>query len=308
VSGTTQSLPTHLDLPDLDTAARLAAGEWPRRLLRSRSRWRCLQDRFGAAATAKELRYTDSLDAPNFEMLLTAAIWFKTNDATGMTPRQVPLAGVHGKWLNQHHACLQALSGRSALGLTSRPSRILFRYLDPQHIATGRRRYDSHTLGDAPELAYRPHVVVICENKDTALLFPELPGGVSIFGSGDAASRQIPQLPWLADVPVILYWGDVDADGFECLNSLRAAGVRTESMLMDWATYETYEAYGTWTGADGKPLGTAGGRHLSHLTSSERELYGRLIDPSWTRVRRIEQERIPLKVGQTAAVALVQPH
>lgn len=303
VSGTTQSLPTHVGLPDLDAAARLAEAGWPLRLQRARRRWQRLQERFGPAATAKELRYTDQLDDPTFETLLTAAEWFQRNDATGMTPRQVPLPGVHGKWLNQHHACLQALSGKPSLGLTSRPSRVLFRYLDPQHVAAGGRRYDSHTLGDASDIAYRPEIVVICENKDTALLFPDLQGGVSIFGNGDAASRQLPQLPWLAEVPVIYYWGDIDADGFECLHSLRAAGIRADSVLMDWATYETYEPYGSWTGPDDKPLTGTGGRELTNLTSSEANLYHRLVDPAWTRVRRIEQERIPLPAGLAATTA-----
>jgi Uncharacterized protein conserved in bacteria C-term(DUF2220) len=40
------------------------------------------------------------------------------------------------------------------------------------------------------------------------------------------------------------------------------------------------------------------------LTPSERDLYQLLTDPAWTRVRRIEQERIPLGVGAERLYAL----
>jgi hypothetical protein len=38
----------------------------------------------------------------DFQMLCTTAIWLRENDPTGMTARQVPVEGVHGKWLNAH--------------------------------------------------------------------------------------------------------------------------------------------------------------------------------------------------------------
>lgn len=38
-------------------------------------------------------------------------------------------------------------------------------------------------------------------------------------------------------------------------------------------------------------------RELPELTADERALYLDLIDECWARVRRIEQERIPLKVA-----------
>lgn len=303
VTGSTViQLPTHLDVPDLDAAARVAGGEWPERLARARQRWQYLQDGFGTAATAKQLRYVDDLDDANFEMLTVAARWFKINDATGMTPRQVPVAGIHGKWLNQHHACLKALCGREDLGLVTRPSRVLFRYLDPQHLNAGRRRFDSHTLGDVAEVAYQPDVVIICENKDSALLFPDVPGAIAVFGNGDAAARQLPHVPWIATARSVLYWGDIDADGYECLNSLRVAGVPADSMLMNTTTYEAYELYGSWTDADGKPLTASPARALGELTAEEDQLYAKLVDPAWTRVRRVEQERIPLTVGRAAVL------
>jgi len=37
---------------------------------------------------------------------------------------------------------------------------------------------------------------------------------------------------------------------------------------------------------------------LLHLTDSERSMYDKLAAPEWTRVRRVEQERVPLSVAQ----------
>ena len=309
ISGTTLSFPTHLALTDLTQAAAVAGNGWPPRLRDGDARWAVLQSQFGPSATAKELRYAAALDDVTFELLCRAADWFRHHDAAGLTPRQVPLEGVHGKWLNQHHACLTALAGRESLGLVARPSRILFCYLDTQHLERGGRRHDSHTLGDVSAPAYEPQTVIICENKDTALLFPQVLDAVSIFGNGDAASTQLPHLPWLQNVPTILYWGDIDTDGFECLNSLRAAGIPARSILMDEDTYAAYERFGSWTDSAGKPLNGTGPKPLRHLTDTETRLYACLSDPNWQRVRRVEQERIPLEVGQRAAsdAALSQP-
>jgi len=73
---------------------------------------------------------------------------------------------------------------------------------------------------------------VISENKDTAIHFPELAGGISVEGAGRGAAA-IAALPWLLAAPHILYWGDMDADGLEILNEFRTAGVPAVSLFMD---------------------------------------------------------------------------
>jgi hypothetical protein len=52
---------------------------------------------------------------------------------------------------------------------------------------------------------------------------------------------------------------------------------------MDLAMYERYERFGTSTDARGNPLTATACRPLLHLTAAERQLYERLLDPSWTR-------------------------
>ncbi|WP_223884566.1 DUF2220 domain-containing protein [Micromonospora craniellae] len=59
-----------------------------------------------------------------------------------------------------------------------------FTYLDPAHLAAGGRRHDSVTIGDRAQPVYQPRVVIISENKDTAIHFPALDGAVSVEGVG----------------------------------------------------------------------------------------------------------------------------
>lgn len=294
VSGSTHAFPTHLLLPDLDAATAFTGAPWPVKIGLARRRQARLGQLFGAACTPAVLRESLELAETDFQMLCTASAWLAANDVTGMTARQVPIEGVHGKWLNARRRMLLALSGRTELDFVERPSQVRFTYLDPTHIRTGQRRHDSHTLGDTSAPLYRAQVAVISENKDTAQNFLPVPAGISVQGGGFAACAQLPQIPWLRAVPHLLYWGDLDAEGFEILDALRAAGLPVRSLLMDSATFQRYEPYGSWTGATGQPLAPRAARALPHLTATERALYQRLVDPDCTRVRRIEQERIPL--------------
>ena len=42
-------------------------------------------------------------------------------------------------------------------------------------------------MGDTSLPLYPPQLAIISENKDTALLFPEVAGAISIHGNGSAA-------------------------------------------------------------------------------------------------------------------------
>jgi hypothetical protein len=297
VVGTTQPLPTHVTVPDADAAARVCGDGWPQRLNEACRRLALIRDFFPDADHARVIRGAERLSDVDFQLLLDAAMWFATNNANGLTPRQVPLPGFHGKWLNSNQALIRALSGRDDLGLSSRPTRVHFTYLDPIHIANGGRRHESYTIGDTSEPWYPPRAVVILENKDTAVYFPPVPGGIAVEGEGTKAPGTLPLLPWIRQCRHVIYWGDIDAAGLSIVNDLRAAGISVDTMLMDYATYETYERFGAWTDEKGKPIACSRRRKLPALTPAEQHLYQLLTDPSSTRVRRIEQERIPLEVA-----------
>jgi hypothetical protein len=297
VLGTTQPMPTHLEIPDIDTAARICGQDWSQRLARGRLRMSLARTGFPLADHVSVIRDADHMSDTDFTLLLEAARWFSCNTAAGLTPRQVPLPGFHGKWLNGSQALIRALTGKDDLGLISRPTRVHFTYLDPGHRAAGGRRHESITIGDSAHPAYQPELVIITENKDTAVYFPLVPNGIAVEGEGAKAPGTIPLIPWMRQCPHVVYWGDIDARGLCIVNDLRTAGIDVDTMLMDYATYEAYEAYGAWTDERRKPVLCSPRRPLPALTPGERLLYLHLTDPAWGRVRRVEQERIPLKVA-----------
>lgn len=53
---------------------------------------------------------------------------------------------------------------------------------------------------------------MIVENKDTYQEIPQIEDCICVFGCGRAANRMVSLLPWLADTPHVVYWGDMDAD------------------------------------------------------------------------------------------------
>jgi hypothetical protein len=145
-------------------------------------------DQASLARPARLLAATDSYSDTDFGLLMDAADWFADStieQRAALTPRQVPVRGLHAKWLNTHRGLVAELAGLLDLGLLPpHPARIHFTYLDPDYLATGARRHDSGSVGDAVELPYQPRVVLISENKDTAVGFPPVPGGVAVGAHG----------------------------------------------------------------------------------------------------------------------------
>lgn len=296
--GTRQTVPTHAQVQSIDHAAAIVGGPWPERLKRSRRRLAILREHYPLVAEpAKAIRLLDPYSVVDFELLLTVADWYlaEPTRAHGITPRQVPIPGVHGKWLESHRAGVLALTGLDELGLLpAHPQRIHFTYLDPAHRAAGSRVHDSATVGDSFEPAYVPDVVVISENKDTAIHFPELTGGISVEGVG-RGGRTVASFPWIREAPVVVYWGDMDRDGYEILNGYRIDFDRDiDSILMDSATYEEFEPFGTSHDQNGRELPPGNPRPVPRLRPDELAVYERLIDAQHQAHRRVEQERIPL--------------
>ena len=304
VYGTSQRVPTHVAVPDVDTAARLAGPDWADRLDRGRRRLAALRGASFSGDLPKTVRDVDTYSDTDFDLLCTAAAWFRehADTARGLTPRQVPIAGLHAKWLNTRHGLIAALAELDQLDLLPRhPARIHFTYLDPCYRADGGRWHDSTTVGDLMTPAYHPAVVVISENKDTAIHFPPLASGIAVegagFGGGTAAA-----IGWVRTCPTLLYWGDLDAAGLEILNGYREVGLAVTSILMDLNTFDRFQRFGTATDARGNPLTCPPHRDLPYLTGPERALYERLTSPAWDGYRRVEQERIPLEVASAAVV------
>jgi len=125
--------------------------------------------------------------------------------------------------------------------------------------------------------------VIIVENKTTlytTLTLPKMDKAIAIFGSGYSVSH-LKQALWLNNIE-LLYWGDIDVQGFEILSQFRGYFPQTKSILMDRATFDIYFE---------DDIGTPS--HISiklNLTAAEQELYSLLKANQW----RLEQEKIPL--------------
>ena len=301
-AGTKQTLPTHLVVPDVDTAARVAEGEWRQRLVRGRARLTRLRTGFpDLAAPEALLRATDGYNDVDFDLLCVAAAWFKTHEGSGLSPRQVPIEGLHSKWLNTHRQHVLALSCVPDLGLVEvRPIPVHFTYLDPNHRQGGGRLHDSVSPGYAMQPAYFPDVVVITENKDSAVLFPEWPNAVSVQGHGSAGPSLISRVDWLTHAARVIYWGDLDARGFEIVNEYRRMGVSIDTILMDATTLARFARFQAYTDDKGVPLRRSARKNLPLLTDTERLPYEMVTDPSDAHPIRVEQERMPLTLAADA--------
>ena len=301
--GAVQDIPARVVVPSVDVAAHVLGTDARKRLERARRRVGELGVMFpqlSAEDRSSVVKRVDAWDDVDVELLLSAGAWFAQNDARGLTPRQVPLDGFHAKWLDAsgRQALVCLLAGKEDLGLATRPRELSLSYLDPAHLGAGGRRYDVCVEGDAWEPAYAPSVVLIVENKDSYLLFPQVEGGICVFGAGKAGPAICRAHDWIARAERLFYWGDMDADGLEILNAYRAAGSAVESILMDIDSFNRYERFGTRMAAGKRSLEDHARVDVPWLEAGEMRLYDLLCDRSWRGALRVEQERIPLDAAQ----------
>lgn len=85
----------------------------------------------------------------------------------------------------------------------------------------------------------------------------------------------------LDDITELIYWGDLDAQGFEILSQFRSYFGQVKSLLMDKATFDNYFE---------KECGTPSKINVKlNLTTEEEELYQYIKVNNY----RLEQEKIP---------------
>ena len=222
---------------------------------------------------AGAVRAADCYSDTDFVLLCASAQWFSRNSAEGLTPRQVPIEGLHAKWLKTHRALVQQLAGLDSLALLgAHPQRIHFSYLDPDHLAAGGRRHDSATVGDTMAPEYLPGVVLISENKDSAMHFPDLPGAISLEGAGWGGAQAAASFDWIRGARHLVYWGDMDAAGLEIVHQFRSRGLAVQTILMDTPSFERCERFGAATDAHGAALPVPTLRSVPTLTRFELEL------------------------------------
>lgn len=243
------------------------------------------------------------------EVVAYAEVWPRVQATTAWiaaapTPelyvRQVDVAGVDTKFIEQHRAVLSSLleavlpedrvdrrwdrsdfAGR--FRFRRRPDYTRLRFLDPATMLPA--PISEATLRTEELSALEPGVgtVIIVENEISYLALPPLADTMAIFGSGFALGS-VGGLTWL-EGRQILYWGDLDTYGFVILNRLRARYPDVTSVLMDHDTLLAHR--GQWV-TEEKPSAEP----LPLLTEPESELYRDLVEDRYGHHVRLEQERV----------------
>lgn len=291
-SAGSQRVPIRCTLRGADAIAEFASPQVLRSWRRLRDRAEALRDQFGddeplRAALLKHGTAIERLDKQDFALLLQTLEWLQHHPASGYRLRQVPVPGLHTKWLGTKRAIVEALhsasTGESGLGLLAPPERVRLRFLDPGQRPGGivdiTAPVDELALLDAS-----PDVVFVFENLESVLAMPDWQGAVAVHGGGYALAMR--HIPWMKRARVI-YWGDIDADGFAILNRLRANGIEAQSVLMDVPTLRSYEHLSV------PDPGGAAHRDLPRLTTAEQEVCALIADLGGL---RLEQERLPWPV------------
>lgn len=129
--------------------------------------------------------------------------------------------------------------------------------------------------------------VFILENKTNFsnifnfLTLPLLKNSIAIFGKGFQLNL-LKEAKWLKDKQII-YWGDIDTQGFQILSQLRSYFPDTESLMMDFETFNEFKDFsvtGTETNIN----------QLPNLTIEENQLFKYLLNLKGK--NRLEQEKI----------------
>lgn len=245
----------------------------------------------------------------DWEGLLKVCDWFLHRfEADRYYIRELPIA-VHTKFIENNKGILRRLLDflipEKADGSTptfeqrfrlkwAQPL-LRYRLLDPHLEAQG------YTDISVPldQFAGQPlacRSVVVVENLMNFLTFPPLPEAIVLWGKGFAI-EQLKEVDWLKDKS-ILYWSDLDAQGFQMLAQLRAYFPQTQSFLMDRQTLEQFREYAVV----GTPCSSL---RLENLSASEQEVFALLLAENL----RLEQERIPQSYleDKLASLALACP-
>lgn len=192
----------------------------------------------------------------DIEALIEVVKYLQSNPRPDCFARELPLA-IPTKLIENHRSFLASWLDRvlppkhidfgcstrdfyRRYGFRCSEEHFLVRVLDPRLQAEWNWPHEecSFPISYLSKLTANNLQVVIVENKVNLLTFPRIPSGIAIGGLGRGISR-LAQLPWLS-TSSILYWGDLDVDGFEILAMVRRYYPQTQSLFMDMATLEQF--------------------------------------------------------------------
>jgi hypothetical protein len=266
----------------------------------------CLKDANRITSTFPELKewlvqnpFRIIQNHKEWDGLLKVCSYFKQNPQPNLYVRELPV-NVHTKFVERNQSILKELldllipefiilqekSFEKRFNLKFSEPLVRCKILDKQISDTFFSGIDdlSVPLSQFEQLNLPVQKVIVVENKTTlytTLTLPKMSGCVAIFGSGYSV-QNLKNVYWFRNLE-LLYWGDIDVQGFEILSQFRGYFPQVKSVLMDKMTFENY-----FENDNGTPTNLT---TRLNLTESEQELYIILKTNNW----RLEQEKIPLK-------------
>lgn len=230
--------------------------------------------------------------------LLKVCNYFKQNPKPNLYIRELPIK-VHTKFIENNQAVIKSLLDvlilehsntnekefEKRFNLKYAEPQIRFKILDRKIAQSYFSNIDDIAVpvSQFECLALPVQTVLVIENKTslyTTLTLPKMKHTIAIFGSGYGVAN-LKNVKWLENLE-LLYWGDIDAQGFEILSQFRGYFKQVKSILMDQYTFDNFFEgdQGTLSQITTK----------LNLTESEHQLYEKLKTENW----RLEQEKIPL--------------
>ncbi|MDX8413259.1 MAG: DUF2220 family protein [Mariprofundales bacterium] len=245
--------------------------------------------------------------ANQWQNLLDLCVWMQAHPRPKIYLRQVDVAGVDSKFIEQHKKILAALfdvilpvyaidddfSGAAGFarryGFLDKPVMLRLRPLDDKItwlacegsqdvMVTAKAFAQIH-----PDIQAQVQRVFIVENEINYLCFPDVEGALLIFGSG-YGFEALKQASWLTACQ-LYYWGDLDTHGFAILNQLRSVFPAVCSFLMDEQTFKAHAH--AWGNEPKQEM-----KNLTHLSQAEADMYDLLRFDCLGEKLRLEQERI----------------
>jgi hypothetical protein len=302
-----QELPSRLALANSEEMALLLG--YGKVWRRARERYADWCARFPRLAGSRALaRLCDEVligyDDADFIRLTSLLQWLVENPSSGLYLRQLPVVGVHTKWVWPRRGIVQELmlqildrteGGIHALwGLRAEPARLRMRVLCPRLRATIGELCDIEApVAELAALRLAPTISLVVENLNTGIALPDIDGAVVFMGLGMAVDR-LEAIGWLREAERHLYWGDIDTHGFAILARARRRFPETVSVLMDEGTLLAHRDLWVREPTPCRVEGHEG------LTAAEMAVYEGLRTNRWDEQVRLEQERVAWPVALEA--------
>lgn len=233
----------------------------------------------------------------NWADIIKVCQYFKQNPIPNLYIRELPI-NVHTKFIERNQSIIKELLDvliseninktekqfEKRFNLKYAEPQIRFKVLDnkiSQNLFSGIDDLEI-PVSQFETLSLPVKKVLIVENKTTlytTLTLPKMNNTIAIFGSGYSVYN-LKNINWFANLE-LLYWGDIDVQGFEILSQFRNYFSQTKSVLMDKVTFDTF-----FENDKGSPTYVS---TKLNLTDHEQELYNILKTNNW----RLEQEKVP---------------